>query len=450
MFFQFRDFLDSLKREGDLIEIDSELSPSFEIPSAIKYANIKGNKATLLKKVKGYPGISIAGNLLGHKKRLAKCLNCHPDRIVQEYLKRRKNPVKPKIIESGPVKDRVVTNVDLKKILPVLTHHAKDAGPYITCGITIAKHPETGLRGMGIHRIQVKEKNRVGIFLATPPLSEFLRVAEEKKQPLEIATVIGVDPITFFSAVTSAPEGIDKFDIAGALLKAPVELTRTENGKLEVPANAEFVLEGRILPGQREKEGPFGESTGYYFTYQNPIAEIDCVTHRMNPVYQALLPFSTEEDVLLNISWESEFLRTIQVRFQQVKKVHLKPSCLGISCVVQISQQESGISRKLLHEFFETHPFVKVIVIVDEDVNPEVPEEVDWAIATRVRSERDIIVRPNSAGMPIDPSVRSNGLVVKFGIDATKPLQEKEIFEKINIPLEIERRIFSLMNEAGY
>jgi len=449
MFFELRDFLDFLEKEGDLIEIDRELSPSFEIPAAIKYANKKGNKAVLFKKVKGYPGISIAGNLLGHKRRLAKSLDCQADKIVDEYLKRRKTPIKPKIVESGPVKDVVITDIDLEKTLPAITHHAKDAGPYITCGITTAKHPETGIRGMGIHRIQVKGKNRIGIFLATPPLSEFLRVAEEKNKPLEIATFIGVDPITFFSSVTSAPKGIDKFDIAGGLLKTPVELTKTETKNLEIPANAEFVLEGKILPGAREKEGPFGESTGYYFTYQNPVAEIDCITHRKNPVYQALLPFSTEEDVLLNVSWESEFLRTIQNKFPQVNKVHLNPSCLGISSVVQIANQEKGLSKEILREFFDTNPFVKILVIVDEDVNPENPEEVDWAIATRVRSDLDIIVRPDSPGMPIDPSVGDNGLVVKLGIDATKSLEDKEHFEKIEIPTEIEKRIFSMMNEEN-
>jgi len=445
-----RDFLIFLKKEEDLIEIEKELSPSFEIPAALQYIYSRRNEAVLFKKVKGYPAISIVGNLLGHKRRLAQCFNCKPDQIVEEYLKRRKSPIKPRIVESGPVKDAVIRDVDILKVLPVATHHEKDEGPYITCGITIAKHPETGIRGMGVHRIQVKGKNKIGIFLATPPLSEFLRVSEEKNTPLEIATFIGADPITFFSSVTRAPEGIDKFDIAGGLLKNPVDLVKTESGNLEVPAHAEIVLEGQILAGQREKEGPFGESTGYYFTYENPVAEINCITHRKNPIYQTLLSFSSEEDVLLNISWESEFLRTVQQKFPQVKKIHLNPSCLGTSAVVQIANDEDGLSNKIIYEFFNINPFVKILVIVDEDVNPEDPEEVNWAIATRLRPDSDIIVTPDLPGMPIDPSIGENGLVAKLGIDATKPARDRKRFEKIELPVKIKERVFNVMKQEGY
>lgn len=450
MVLQLREFLEFLSKKGDLVEIESELSPSLEIPAAVKYINKKENQAVIFKKVKGYPGLSMAGNVLGHKRRLAQSLNCSTDQIVEEYLKRRKIPVKPKLVKTGPVKSVVIRDVNIQKVLPVLTHHEKDEGPYITCGITIAKHPETGIRGMGVHRIQVKDKNKIGIFLATPPLSEFLRIAEQNNKPLEIATFIGVDPITFFASVTRAPEGIDKFNIAGGLAKSPIELVKTESGNLEVPANAEFVLEGKILTGNREKEGPFGESTGYYFSYQNPVAEISCITHRENPVYQALVPFTSEEDVLLNVSWESEFLRTIQQKFPQVKKVHLNPSCLGISSVVQIVNEKEGLSKEILNYFFDINPFVKILVIVDEDVNPEDPREVDWAIATRVQTDRDIIVKPDSPGMPIDPSVGADGLVVNLGIDATKPIENKKDFEKIDIPEDIEAKVWSIMKKEGY
>ncbi len=450
MFFQLRDFLEILKEERDLVEVAKELSPSFEIPAVIKYLNKKENKAVLFKKVEGYPDITIVGNLLGHKRRLGRSLDCSPDRIVEEYIHRRKTPIKPKIVETGPVKEVVLKDFDIREVLPVLTYHAKDAGPYITCGITTAKHPETGIRGMGVHRIQVKGKNRIGIFLATPPLSEFLRVAEEKNRPLEIAVFVGTDPITFFSSVTRAPEGIDKFDIAGGLAKAPIQLVKTESGNLEIPANAEFVLEGEMVLGQREKEGPFGESTGYYFTYENPVAEINCITHRKNPIFQALVPFTTEEDVLLNVSWESEFLRTIQRKFPQVKKIHLNPSCLGISSVVQINNDREGLAKDVVHHFFSLNPFVKIIVIVDDDVNPEDPVEVDWAIATRVQSDNDIIVKPNSPGMPIDPSVGGDGLVVKIAIDATKPVKDKGKFEKIDIPAEIKEKVSLIIKEERY
>lgn len=450
MFAHLRDFIEFLKKQGDLIEIEKELSTSFEVPAAIKYINKRSNKVVLCNNIKGYPGISIIGNLLGHKRRLSGCLKCGTDEIVKEYLRLRETPIKPEIIESGPVKEVVIKDVDILKAIPVITHHAKDAGPYLTAAMTIAKHPETGIRGMGIHRVQIKEKNRVGIFLATPPLSEFLRVSEEKNKPLEIAIFIGVDPLTFFASVTMAPEGIDKLDIAGGLLKRPIQLVKTESGNLEVPANAEFVLEGTILLNKREKEGPFGESTGYYFTYENPVAEINCITHRENPIYQALVPFSSEEDVLLNISWESEFLRIINKKFPQVTKVYLNPSSLGIGSVVQIRNERDGLAKEVINEFFNLNPFVKVLVIVDEDVDPEDPEEVDWAITTRVKFDRDIIIKPDLPGMPIDPSIGTNGLVTKLGIDATSPVEEKEKYEKVDIPENVKEEIWGMMEKGGF
>ena len=298
MFSDLNGFIRHLEDHGELVRVKERLSPLHEIPAAIRFIDQKWRSAALFEEVQGYD-VPVIGNLLGNRKRLEMALSAGDDLITQ-YLNRTNRPIKPVIRKEGPVKEVVLTgHIDILKSMPVLTHHEKDAGPYLTSAVTIAKDPDTGVRGMGIHRIQVKGKNRVGILLASPPLSHFFKRFEERGKPMEVAIVVGMDPITFFSSVIWAPKGIDKFDLAGGLKGEAIELVSCESVDLEVPARAEFVLEGKVLPNKREKEGPFGESTGVYLTYDNPVAEIDVITHRQTPIYHALMPFTNEESVLM-------------------------------------------------------------------------------------------------------------------------------------------------------
>ena len=333
--------------------------------------------------------------------------------------------------------------------LPVLTHHEKDAGPYFTCSTVVAKDPETGIRGVGLHRIQVKGKDKLGIFLATPPLSNFLAKAEELGKPLEIAIVNGVDPVTFFSSVVWAPGGEDKFAIAGGLAGRPLQLIKCETVDLEVPANAEFVLEGQIAPGIREEEGPFGESTGYYLTYQNPVININAITRRKDPLYHALLPFSPEEGVLLDFSWEMDNLEATRKEFPCIRKVHMTE--LGMVAKVQIQKDNEENGRQIIDYFFN-QPFVKLVIIVDEDVNIHNTNEVLWAVATRTKPLEDVVVKGDLPGLMIDPTTPGGEFTPdslhmmvpktsKLGIDATKPLDEKERFEKVDVPGDVRVKI---------
>ena len=226
MFNDLRDFITHLEGNGELIRVREELSTRYEIPAAMKYVDQCQGKAVLLDEVEGYD-MAVIGNLLGSRKRLEIALGIDGTErdLTTHYLDRTGNPIEPVLAEEGPVKDVVLkTNIDILKTMPVLTHHEKDVGPYLTSAVTISRDPETGVRGMGIHRIQVKGKNRLGILLASPPLSHFFIRSEEKGVPMEVAIVVGMDPITFFSSVIWAPKGIDKFDLAGGLRGEAIEL----------------------------------------------------------------------------------------------------------------------------------------------------------------------------------------------------------------------------------
>src|SRR3990170_1616224 len=334
MFKDLRSFLGYLEKEHDLIRVDEPLSPRHEIPAVLKRMDKLNGAAVLFSEAKGY-GIPVVGNLLGRRRRLAAALGVKEEKLAEAYWARRNKPIKPVLRKRAPCQEVVIKKgVNIARTIPVLTHHAKDVSPYFTCALTTFKDPDTGMRGVGLHRIQVKDRDTIGIFLATPPLSHIWQRAQDLGRPLEFAIAIGMDPITFFASVVRAPEGEDKFDIAGGLAGRPIELVKCQTVDVDVPAWAELVLEGYLIPGRRDTEGPFGESDGYYFTYNNPVGKIRAITHRKQPIYHALMPWTMEESVLMDLSWELDTLRGIKESFPIVKRMALRN--LGMMTIVQV------------------------------------------------------------------------------------------------------------------
>ena len=443
MFKDLRSFLGYLEKEHDLIRVDEPLSPRHEIPAVLKRMDKLNGAAILFSEAKGY-GIPVVGNLLGRRRRLAAALGVKEEKLAEAYWARRNKPIKPVLRKRAPCQEVVIKKgVNIARTIPVLTHHAKDVSPYFTCALTTFKDPDTGMRGVGLHRIQVKDKDTIGIFLATPPLSHIWERAERKGKPLEFAIAIGLDPIMFFTSVVRAPQGEDKFDIAGGLAGRPIELVRCKTVDVDVPARAEFVLEGHLIPGRRDMEGPFGESDGYYFTYQNPVGKIVAITHRRNPIYHALMPWASEESVLSDLSWELDYLRNIQQTFPIVQRMAMRN--LGMVTVAQVEKKADEDVPKLLDYLLKTSPFIKVAIAVDADVNIHDPFEVEWAVATRTQPSRDVLLRDGLPGMSLDPSASGGKYdagqkefvttTSKLAIDATKPVQDPEgRFEKIDVP----------------
>lgn len=454
MFRDLRGFIEHLESSNELIHIREELSTEYEIAAAMRYVLEKKGTAVLFGKVKGYE-ISIVGNLLGTRKRLATALGVGEQEVEKAFRDRSRSPIKPKTVTEAPAQEVIMDGeVNICKIIPVLRHHEEDAGPYFTSALTIAKDPETGILSMGLHRIQVKGKDTIGIYVGTPPLSDFVARAKQKGRPLEIVVASGVDPFTFLSGCTPAPEGINKFDAAGGLAQAPIELVRCHSVDLEAPANAEFLLEGELFPDRCEPEGPFGESTGYYLTYNNPIAKIKVISHRHNPIYHALLPFSPEDDTLFGLLG-AELLPSLQSAFPCVQQVNCRSFGGGV-LIVQIKKTSEKDAVNII-EHLLTIPWVKMVMVTDEDIDIWNPKEVDWAFS-RVRFNKDLILKSGLPGFMIDPSaigaevpvgaVLERGLsprITKIGIDATKPLEERERFKRIDIPSAIKQKVVTML-----
>ncbi len=451
MFINLRDFLTYLEAAGDLQKIEEELSPRHEINAVMRYLDKGKGPALLFPNVKGYQ-VPVVGNLLGRRRRLAMAFGVEEDQIVDEYYRRRRQVYPPKLAEDGPVKEVIIkSDIDIAKVIPVLTHHAKDIGPYFTSAVTIAKDPETGVRGMGIYQIQVKDHNTLGVYLTTPPLSEYLKKAGEMNRPLEIAVVIGMDPLTFFSSVIWTPPGLDKFEIAGALAQEPIELVKCATVDIEVPAQAEFVLEGRILPNERDTGGTFGGSSGYYSTGNHPVpvAKIHGIMHRKDPIYQALCVWSQEESTLMDVGWAVDNLRPLREKFPHIKRIEFKE--FDQFCIVQIDKKADS-EPKIIIEHLLDAVFVKMVIITDNDVNIDDPDELIWALVTRISSPQNVIIKPDMIGNMLNPStVREEKTqipkITKIGVDATKPLTALERYEKIDISSEVKAGIMPIIKK---
>lgn len=455
MFFKdLQSFIKALEERGEIAHVHEPLDTAYEIAEAIRYVSLHKSCATYFDKVKGF-NIPVVANLLGSIKRLSLAFDCSENGLQSTYLSRKEKPVKPVMVTGAKVQEVIhEKNIDIKQIIPVLTHHERDAGPYFSSAITIAKDPELGVRGMGIHRIQVKGKDTVGIFLGSPPLSDFLALADKMNKPLEIAIALGADVLTFFSSVIRVERGFDKFDLAGGFAREPIELVKCRSVDLEVPAHAQFVLEGKIMPNLREKEGPFGESTGYYFTFENPVAKIEVITQRQKPVYHALVPFTPEED-LLRFYRDDELLAEIQETFPQVKKIYSRRR--GQLVIAQIDKKSEKDAPEIIENLLSTNAYIKLAIITDGDVDITNFNEVDWALCTRVLPEKGIIIKKVLSGLSIDPttirekvpdSLKIVNKSTKMGIDATKPLHELDRFERIDIPGKVKEKIALLMEKT--
>jgi 2,5-furandicarboxylate decarboxylase 1 len=425
-----RDFLNRLDGEGELLRIPEELDPRFEIAALVKELGRRRGPAILVEKVKGHT-TPMAGNLLGTRRRLALALETEEGAFIEEYLERKKRALAPKKVTQGLVKQVIVRdNIDIPAFLPVLTYHSEDASPYITQGLVFMKDPETGAQTMGIHRIQVKGGDRLGMFLASKTSNEFLRKAEERGKPLEVAIAIGLDPTWLIAATAWMPFG-DKFQLAGGLRGEPAELIAAETVDLDIPAHAMFVLEGEVQPGVREEDGPFGEANGYYVTANSPVVKVKAITHQREPIYSAFIPWSAEDGLIFGFAYGSEFYRMLQAEVPSVCGLNL--TNVGATAVIAIKEAEKEKVKRALDFALKNFPFTKKAVVVDDDVDIYDPEEVDWAIAWRSQPDEDVIMLSGVGGHPLDLTKRE-GLTSKIGLIAIKPSGREQEFKKITPP----------------
>jgi len=314
-------------------------------------------------------------------------------------------------------------------------------GPYITAGVQIGKHPETGVRNASMHRMLILNKKMLP--LAAPMgrhLMRFIAKAEDNSKPLEIATVIGTDPYVVIGSQARVPMGVDELDIAGGLKKQSIKIVKCKTIDVEVPATAEIVIEGETIPKMRRQEGPFGEYQGTYCGVKNsPVVKVKAITMRKGAIYQTCLTGMpmTENHCLNELGEAALAFNEVQKICPEIKDVYITPG--GTSrhhVIVSIKKRHDAEARNAALALLSSPLGIKLAIVVDEDIDVFNPLDVEWAINTRVQADRDVIIIPNmwSAGA-LDPSAPIPETTAKMAIDATIPLSEpREKYEKVRVP----------------
>ena len=444
-----RDFLKVLRKEGELLSLSKPFDPKYEISTIISELGKRKAPAVLFRKAKGFE-ISVVGNLFGTLRRLSLALGLEEDRLLEDIIPRLENRIPPALISEDPSEAVRVPagKLDLLKLLPALTHYSKDSGPYITSGISSARDPKSGVTGRGLHRMEVRGKNTLGISLLNPPLADIYATHRKEGKKMEIATAIGVPPAVFIASIFKVPAGTDKLSVAGGLKGEPVETIMAETVDLDIPAHGEIVIEGYIDPRDKEEDGTLGESSGYYMAFgKSPTIHVTGFQYRKGALYHAVVPWAREVDSLLYLVHGLDFIPKMRKEIPSLRNIHLVPMTFGSHVVMSMDTDHKGEIRRAL-TLALSFTSVKKAVVVDVDVDPQDDQEVEWALATRFQADRDLIVIPELRGQPIDPSSRWTGegfLTTKMGMDATRP--KREGFEKVDVPEEVKRRLSPVLKD---
>ncbi|MCX8118660.1 MAG: UbiD family decarboxylase [Desulfobacterota bacterium] len=440
------DFLDALRSQGDLLSIKLPLDPRYEISAVLSELGKRDSPAILFERVKGHR-VPVVGNLLGTKRRLALALRAEPETLFEEFLKRLGQEIPPVLVREETPKEVIKRGkgLDLRRLLPILTHYEDDSGPYITSGVSSARDPETGAMGRGLHRMELRGKDRLGISLLNPPLSEIYEKYKKRRRKMEIATAIGLDPLIFIAPILKAPPGMDKLALVGGLIGRAIETVKAETVDLEIPARAEIVIEGVIDPMGKEEDGVLGESSGYYMGFsRSPSIEVTALTLKKGAFYHAIVPWSLEVDNLLYLVHGLDFVPKMKREVPAIREIRFVPGTFGSHAVISIETDSRAEVRRAL-ALALSFPHIKKAVAVNPDIDLHSNQEIEWALATRFQADRDLMVLTEMRGQPIDPSAGEGFFTAKMGLDATRPRPEG--FKKVDVPEEVKRRLSPLLHD---
>lgn len=475
-----REFIAALEKAGELKRIPFEVDPHLEITEFADRAVKAGGPALLFEKPTGY-NVPVLINSLASEKRMQIALQVDQfqdiaDRI-SEYLQMQmpqgllgKLSMLPKLAEmgsffpkkvnSGPCQEVVLKGdqIDLRQI-PVLTCWPQDGGPYITLPMVFTKNPETGKRNCGMYRMQVYDARTTGMHWQAHKqgAEHYRRRFKAGETKMEVAVAIGAEPTVMYSAILPLPPDLDEMMIAGFLRKKPVEMVQCLTVDVDVPANAEYVLEGYVEMGERRTEGPFGDHTGYYsLEDEYPVFHVTCLTHRKNPIYATTIVGPPPmEDYYMGKAIERTFLPLMRMQIPEIRDMCLPAEGIFHNLMlVRIRKSYPMQARKVMHAIWGLGQamFTKCIVVVDEEVDIHNYSEVVWKALNNIDPQRDI----EFVTGPIDSLDHASRMInwgSKMGIDATRKWPEEGFTRRwpdvIEMTPEIKRKVDEMWKKAG-
>jgi 2,5-furandicarboxylate decarboxylase 1 len=408
---------------GELERVSRPVDRSWEVTAVLDRLEQENRfPAVVFEAVKDYPGWSIAGNVFASRSKIAALLGVGQGEVTETLAARLDAPIEPEAIPDGqpaPVQEVVHLgdDVDLAAV-PLVTHHERDAAPYVSLGVTIARDPDTGRRNMGVYRyMQQGPRSFIPSLTSIANISDLFKKAEERNIALEVAILPGVHPLIALAASYSAPTGTDELALAGGLLGHPVRTVKAKTVDLEVPAEAETVIEARIIPGARYPEAPFADmSRSYSRVKQGPMTEVSAITHRREPIHQIAFSGHPDATNMAAVCHEVAILRATRQASRGVTAVHVPASGYGFHCYLAMKKRptvegrERGEQMNVMLAALGAVPQIKLIIVVDDDVDIFREDAVLGALARRfqvvdpITRDQRILVIPAAKGASYDPS----------------------------------------------
>jgi 2,5-furandicarboxylate decarboxylase 1 len=423
-----RGFISVLERvhPGEVVRVTEPVDLAFQMQAlALELERRRRFPVLFFEQVRGH-SIPVIANVMASRKSLATALGVGEGELPETYAARLKEPIKPVLLERPPFPAEVLRGsaVDLSA-LPIPTYFPGDGGPYLTAGLLIARDPATGVATAGFHRFQVKGRDRLGVSLhSRRRMYDFQQRAEKAGRSLGCAVAIGLHPTVGMGSLSYPPPEVSKFEVVGGLLGEPMQLRRAETMDLDLPAWAEIVVEGEILPGEHEPEGPFGEFTGYFSRRSTDnVFVARAVVVREGAWFHSIASGRAPDHILpLGVLREAEIRNALRRVIPGVRAVHV-PTSGGASftAYVAIKQTRPGEAKHAIPIVLGVDHYLKLVIVVDDDIDVFDESDVLWAMATRVQADRDLVVIGGSLGAILDPSASPEGLTAKLGIDATRP-----------------------------
>ena len=470
-----RVFLDDLQERlpYDFVRIERTVSPKeFEVTALLQHLeNQKKFPVLFFEKPLDLNGNASAfpllSNVFATRQRCALSLGMKPAEgdlpLSLEYARREELMIPPITIprSEAPVKQVVKRGDDANIFeLPVVRHHAMDPAPYIDM-TPVMKDPDEGFYNIAFQRNMVKGPRKLGLHMSPRHNWQIHRKNEEKNHPTPVAIVISHHPAFYLGSLNVSPFGVDDYAKVGAIMGTALRLTPSETlgENFMVPADAEMVIEGHVLPNVKEVEGPFGEFTGYYGPQRlRNVIEVTAITHRSDAIFQHIFTGHRDTWVLGGIPKEGSLFNLIRGVVPTVKAVHfpMSGSC-RFNCYISIDKKVDGETKQAALAALGGCDFVKHVVVVDGDINIYNEEEVMWATATRVQADQDVDIIKNVKGNTLDPSQTDNIMTTKMIIDATRPVQRpfearvavpKTAMEKTRLEDFIPRAVLDRVSKA--
>ena len=466
------EFVTELEKKGELKRVKIEVDSNLEIAEILRREMYSKGPAILFEKVKNYD-MPVLGNAFGSMKRLEIGLGMTDfTEIGQRIVDMTKmdmpsgflNKIKklpelskmaesfPKLENSGPVTE-ITSNAASFDELPILKSWPNDAGRFITLGLVATKHPETGVRNLGVYRIQIIDSTHALMHWQKHKRgAQHGEISKERGEKIPAAIIIGCEPATVFSSIAPVPEGLDKYLFAGITRKKGIKTVKCKTVDLEVPANAEIVLEGYVDPHDIRDEGPFGDHTGYYTPVEPyPTFTLTGIMRRENPIYvTTVVGKPILEDAYIGKVIEQSFLPLIRMFHPEVVDFSMPAAgwFQGLA-IISIKKRYPGQAKKVMMGLWGMGQLslTKMFVVVDEDINVHDINDVIWAITTRADAARDTIIINNTPTDTLDPASPMVNLGSKLGIDATQKTREegyeREIQQQVKVDIDTKELVDS-------